>query len=223
MYRIFVIASLLPVLVAGAWSAHGQAATKDTATFAVGSTRYQGGMTADGSVEFFLGVPFAQPPVGELRWRAPQPYNSKPGVLQAVNFAPACQQGTHMFEWYRDVVKSFGGDPATFPEPDVSEDCLYLNIWRPARSGAAALPVLVYIHGGSNKGGWSYEPNYLGENLARRGLIVVSIAYRLGVFGFFAHPELADANFALLDQIAALKWLNQNMESLGGDAANIKF
>jgi len=221
MYRIFVIASLLPVLVAGAWSAHGQAATKDTATFAVGSTRYQGGMTADGSVEFFLGVPFAQPPVGELRWRAPQPYNSKPGVLQAVNFAPACQQGTHMFEWYRDVVKSFGGDPATFPEPDVSEDCLYLNIWRPARSGAAALPVLVYIHGGSNKGGWSYEPNYLGENLARRGLIVVSIAYRLGVFGFFAHPELADANFALLDQIAALKWLNQNMESLGGDAANI--
>ena len=221
MCRIFVIASLLPFLLAGAWSAHGQAATKKADTLVVGSTRYQGGLTADGSVEFFLGVPFAQPPVGELRWRAPKPYGGKPGVVQAVQFAPACQQGTHMFDWYQGVVSSFGGDPATFPEPEVSEDCLYLNIWRPAGPGATGLPVLVYIHGGSNKGGWSYEPNYLGENLARRGLIVVSIAYRLGVFGFFSHPELADANFALLDQVAALKWLKENMDSLGGNAANI--
>ena len=199
----------------------GHASTASVATLGVGKTIYTGGLTADGAIEYFLGVPFAQPPVGELRWQPPQPLAAEPGTVPALHFAPACEQGPHMVKWYRDLVASFGGDPATFGAPEVSEDCLYLNIWKPARTGSTPLPVLVFIHGGSNKGGWSYEPNYIGENLARRGLVVVTIAYRLGVFGFFAHPELRDANFALLDQIAALQWLRDNIAAAGGDAGNV--
>lgn len=145
----------------------------------------------------------------------------EPGVYDASGFAAACEQGPHIVNWYRDVVASFGGNPGVVAAPQISEDCLYLNVWKPAEAGSALLPVVVFVHGGSNKGGWSYEPNYVGENLARRGIVVVTIGYRLGVFGFFAHPELTQANFGLLDQIAALEWIHKNIAAAGGDAANV--
>ncbi len=126
-----------------------------------------------------------------------------------------------MVDWYKDLVTDFGGDANSFPVPDFSEDCLYLNIWTLQASKDANLPVMVWIHGGAHRGGWSYEPNYIGDMLARQGVVVVSIAYRLDVFGFFSHPELEVSNFGLLDQIAALQWVQQNVTAFGGDKNNV--
>lgn len=224
--------ALLPVLVC-LLAGNGFAVASVAATLPVGETTYLGQRSDDGLVEYFLGIPFAQSPAGERRWKAPQALAPKTGKVEAMAFAPGCAQGPHIVNWYRGVVTSFGGDPDVVSRPDFSEDCLYLNIWRPvqanladksqagAKTDSQGLPVMVFIHGGSNKGGWSYEPNYVGENLSRRGVVVVTIAYRLGVFGFFAHPELADANFGLLDQVAALEWIRDNIAAAGGDPANV--
>ena len=191
----------------------------------VGSIRFNGNLTTDGVVESYLGVPFAQAPVGNLRWMPPEPLTKNASTLDVTEFAPACMQGPHLANWYKDVIQSFGGNPDSFLKPKVSEDCLYLNIWksrdRKNNSGVSTKPVFVFIHGGSNKGGWSYEPNYMGAQLARRGIVVVTIAYRVGAFGFFAHPELAQANFGLLDQIAALNWVKENIAGFGGDPNNV--
>lgn len=185
--------------------------------------QYLGDYSAERDVQTFLGLPFAQAPVGELRWAAPQALakNDLQNPRQASEFAPACMQGPHLANWYKGVIESFDGDASLFPTPEYSEDCLYLNVWAPAEPTKEPLPVFVFIHGGSNKGGWSYEPNYIGENMAKEGAVVVTIAYRLGVFGFFAHPDLEQANFALLDQIAAIKWIKQNISAVNGDPANI--
>jgi len=176
-------------------------------------------------IESYLGIPFAQPPVNDKRWASPQRINSQASTFIADRFGPACMQGPHLANWYKGVIESFGGDPESFGSPEYSEDCLYLNIWRPDRELESAqrqpLPVYVFIHGGSNKGGWSYEPNYLGEMMAANDMVVVSIAYRLGVFGFFAHPELHQSNFGLLDQMAALQWIKDNIAALGGDPHRI--
>ena len=192
--------------------------------FKLGAVTVFGKHVDENEVDEFLGLPFAEPPIGSNRW--------KPAVLlnnfsannqryQATNFAPACMQGTHIADWYKGVIESFGGDAGGFPVPQVSEDCLYLNIWRPSHRINTPLPVMVYLHGGSNKGGWAYEPNYIGASLASKGVIVVSVPYRLGVFGFFSHPELSHANFALTDMIAALRWINQNIAAVGGNPNNI--
>jgi para-nitrobenzyl esterase len=173
------------------------------------------------NVEAFLGVPFASPPVGELRWRPPQPVDDTGATRRADGFAPACFQGDHITAWYRDVVAGFGGDPDQVHAPEVSEDCLYLNVWRPSPHLDQRLPVIVYVHGGSNRGGWSYEPNYHGHELASRGAVVVTIAYRLGPFGFFAHPELQGSNFALQDIVASLTWVKRWAGELGGDPDRI--
>ncbi|NND81769.1 MAG: carboxylesterase family protein [Gammaproteobacteria bacterium] len=176
-----------------------------------------------GATEAFLGVAFAQPPVGEHRWAAPRPIKQAvTGSVDASRYAPACMQGPHIVKWYRSVIESFGGEPESFTAPPVSEDCLYLNVWRPTGTSASEkLPIYVFIHGGSNKGGWAYEPNYHGDKLAARGAIVITIAYRLGVFGYFANPDLEQVNFGLLDQIAALRWIQQHARQLGGDPDNI--
>ena len=184
---------------------------------------FEGQLSESGITESFLGVPFAQPPVGALRWAPPQPLQMTQGIYQADTFAPACMQGDHIAKWYQNVAADFGGDPTLIKQPKVSEDCLYLNLWRPVqdKENPQALPVIVYIHGGSNKAGWSYEPNYIGHNLAAKGVIVVSISYRVGVFGFFSHPSLVPANFGLLDQVAALQWVTDNIENIGGDSQKI--
>jgi para-nitrobenzyl esterase len=189
------------------------------------------GQWADESetVAVFKGIPFAAPPVGELRWRAPQPHKLRAGIQSAREFAPACMQGSHIVDWYADVARNFGSGPADTARPNgVSEDCLYLNVWTPNPVGNEKLPVMIWFHGGSNKGGWSYEPNYIGAKLAAKGVVVVTVTYRLGPFGFFSHPSLqatgndqAVANFGWLDQLAALDWNHAHIAAFGGDPDNV--
>lgn len=173
--------------------------------------------TAQGGVEAFLGIPYAAPPVGPLRWRAPQPAPAWTGPRDAGRFGPAC---------YQEVASAWGPYTAEFTAPaPVSEDCLFLNIWKPA-GARAHLPVLVYIHGGAFAGGGGHVAVYDGANLARRGLVVVTINYRVGVFGFLAHPALSaegpgSGNYGLLDQVAALRWVRAHAARFGGDPARV--
>jgi para-nitrobenzyl esterase len=171
----------------------------------------------DGGV--FKGVPFAAPPLGALRWKAPHPVEAWSEERPAQSFAPACMQTRSNVEWYADIAESFGQSRNRAPEPhSVSEDCLYLNIWTPDLAQDTHAPVMVYIHGGSYTGGWSYEPNYYGDAFADQGVVLVSIAYRLGAFGYLA-PDTPDStpNAGLLDQIAALEWVQANISAFGGD------
>jgi para-nitrobenzyl esterase len=177
-------------------------------------------------VAIFRGIPYAAPPLGALRWQAPAPHSPATGGRAATRFAPGCYQDSYNTDWYRKVGAAFGVSPDSFGDPPFSEDCLYLNVWTPALDRRAALPVIVWIHGGANRGGWSFEPNYDGESLAARGhVVVVTIAYRLGVFGYFGHPQLsgsaAPANFGLLDQVAALRWVRAEIRAFGGDPDNV--
>jgi para-nitrobenzyl esterase len=174
------------------------------------------GLSFDGT-EAYRSVPYAAAPIGERRWRAPQPPSHWHGTRDATRFGPACAQ---------DVAGAWGPYSAEFTAPaPVSEDCLFLNLWKPAgvRKG---LPVLVFIHGGAFAGGAGHVATYDGANLARRGLVVVTINYRVGVFGFFAHPALAaegpgSGNYGLLDQVAALRWVKANAARFGGDPARV--
>ncbi len=187
--------------------------------------RLAGKYVGDGSVAAFLGVPFAEPPVGELRWAPPQPLANKREHRDATEFAPACMQTMRILDWYRYMAETFGGSAAYYPDLEVSEDCLYLSVWTPLPEAGASLPVMVWVHGGSNNSGWSYEPNYHGHELAKREVVVVSIAYRLGVFGFLSHTDLPRdapvANFGLWDIVAALEWIQRNIRAFGGDPERV--
>jgi para-nitrobenzyl esterase len=173
------------------------------------------GIRGDGLI-VYKGVPFAAAPVGDLRWRAPVPVAPWTGTRKADAFAPACMQtGVSM--------------PGEAP-PAVSEDCLYLNIWRPAKSDSAPdrLPVIVWIYGGGFINGSASMPLYWGDHLAHKGVVVITIAYRLGPLGFLAHPELtresphhSSGNYGLMDQIAALEWIQRNIPAFGGDPKNV--
>jgi para-nitrobenzyl esterase len=165
-------------------------------------------------VRNFKGIPFAQSPAGDLRWREPQPVKSWTGVRNADQFGPRCMQRSGGDYWFRSN--------------GMSEDCLYLNVWTPAKSGKERLPVLVYIFGGGFQNGDASEPRYDGESMARKGIVAISINYRLNVFGFFSHPELtkesphhASGNYGLLDQVAALQWVQQNIAAFGGDPKHV--
>ncbi|MBA4010481.1 MAG: carboxylesterase [Phenylobacterium sp.] len=165
---------------------------------------------SDGAVESYKGVPYATPPVGELRWKPPVAQTPWAGVRTASGFAPACLQPSSPIAFYKD-------DP-----PSQSEDCLYLNVWAPV--GARKAPVIVWIHGGSLMMGTASTPHHDGRALAAKGAVVVTINYRLGVFGYLAHPELtaesaqgASGNYGTLDQIEALRWVRRNVEAFGGD------
>ncbi len=181
----------------------------------------RGNIIAELDVTSFLGIPFAAPPTGELRWQAPAEYVAGSGIRDAKTFAPACMQTPRIVDWYRDLAELFDNERNVVADLPVSEDCLYLNVWAPNETTNADLPVMVYIYGGGNNSGWSWEPNYHGHALAAEGVVVVSIAYRVGDFGFFAHPDInqgpAVANFGLWDQIAALQWIRKNIDSFGGD------
>lgn len=166
------------------------------------------------SITVFLGIPFATPPEGELRWKAPQPAQPWDSVLLANHFAPACPQLNAPWQ--------------AVPGMTMSEDCLYLNVWTPARSVNDNLPVMVWIYGGGFSQGTTATPNYNGKRLAKEGVILVSIAYRLGPLGFLAHPELTaesengvSGNYGLLDQIAGLKWVQKNIDVFGGDPGKV--
>ena len=184
-------------------------------------TKIIGSLHENEEVEMFIGLPFAVPPLDDLRWEKPIAWIPKlEKEIIADKFKPACFQNQRIVNWYKRLILDFGGDPDTFDVPIFSEDCLYLNLWRP-KGTKNNLPVIVYIHGGSNKAGWSYEPNYLGHNIANKDFILISIPYRLGVFGFFSHPDIENPNLALLDQILALKWIQEYVTFFGGDPSNV--
>ena len=179
------------------------------------------GISSEG-VDIYLGIPYAEPPVDSLRWEVTQPKIFKTNLFKADKFAPACMQGPRIVNWYKGVAAGFGGDPNYIKTPEISEDCLYLNMWVPKNHAKQEkIPVLVYIHGGSNRAGWSFEPNYIGKNLSKKGVIVITVSYRLGVFGFYSHPNLEASNFALLDLIESLNWVKENIAKVGGDPENI--
>jgi para-nitrobenzyl esterase len=190
----------------------------------VAGERLIGEQLGDTGIAAFRGIPFAEPPVGALRWRAPQPLATKRERRDATRFGPACMQKMRILEWYRDMAETFGSTRNEFADLDISEDCLYLNVWTPRPGTEARLPVMVFIHGGSNNSGWAFEPDYHGQVLAAHGVVVVSVAYRLGVFGFFSHPDIdgdAVANFGLWDQVAALRWIQENIATFGGDPSRV--
>ncbi len=180
----------------------------------------------DGLVEIFAGVPFAAPPVGDLRWKEPQDVVPWNGIYNADHFAPmAMQVQSGLFNFLMNIYTNQKSS-RTYGAP-ISEDCLYLNVWRP-RTAGEKLPVLVFIHGGSLMNGQSWQEQFDGENLARQGIIVVTVAYRLGVFGYFADEALAaespngtTGNYGLLDQIKALEWVQNNIAAFGGDPDNV--
>lgn len=173
------------------------------------------GVTEQSGVHVYRGIPFAAPPVRDLRWKPPQPVTRWQGVRSATQFGPRCVQAPV----FRDM---------NFRSNGMNEDCLYLNVWTPATSSRARLPVLVYFYGGGFVAGDGSEPRYDGESMARKGIVSLTVNYRLGVFGFLAHPELskesphhASGNYALLDQRAALQWVQQNIAAFGGDPRRV--
>src|SRR5262245_6362547 len=166
------------------------------------------GSTAD--VKVFKGIPFAAAPVGNLRWKPPQPVAKWDGVRKADEFGPRCMQG---------------GQPGGQPK---SEDCLYLNVWTAAASAAERRPVMVWSYGGAFTGGAGSLPGYDGEALARKGAVIVTYNYRLGPFGWFSYPELtkesghnASGNYGLMDLVAALQWVQKNIAAFGGDPQRV--
>ncbi len=173
------------------------------------------GLTLAGGIARFAGIPFATPPVGPLRWKPPQPAASWSGVRPAVQFADQCMQGRP----FSDMV---------FRNSGTSEDCLYLNVWTSTAAATAHMPVLVYFYGGGFVAGDGSEPRYDGAAMARRGIVVVTLSYRLGIFGLLAHPELAtesakhaSGNYGLMDQTAALRWVKANITAFGGDPSKV--
>jgi para-nitrobenzyl esterase len=166
-------------------------------------------------IHSFKGIPFAQPPIGDLRWKEPQPAKNWSGVLKADHFGPNAMQ------------KNVFGD-MKFRSSKMSEDCLYLNVWTPAKSVKEKLPVLVYFYGGGFVAGDGSESRYDGESMAQKGIVAVTVNYRLGVFGFLSHPELtkesvhhSSGNYGLLDQNAALRWVQKNIAAFGGDPKRV--
>lgn len=200
--------------LAGCTRDHPTMTSAPTAPMAATTSGAVQGLSEDG-IDRFLGIPYAAPPVGALRWRAPQKAGAWAEVRPAVTPGPICMQRTGA--GVEDGVNASA----------MSEDCLYLNLWRPQGVGAGdALPVMVWIHGGAFRGGGSSLPVYDGAALARRGVVVVTINYRLGAFGVFSHPGLRaegekSANYGLLDQQAALAWVQDNIGRFGGDAGNV--
>ncbi len=178
---------------------------------------------ADPRITAFKGVPFAAPPIGQNRWRAPQPVIPWEGVKNCYTFAPISMQHVPGLDPNNLYTKEWNVDP----DIPMSEDCLYLNVWTPAKSADEKLPVFVWFFGGGLKEGNTAEMEFDGERIARRGVVVVTVNYRLNVFGFLSHPQLADeqpdapANFGHLDQQAGIKWAKRNIAAFGGDPDNI--
>src|SRR5499427_3758474 len=206
MRRVFVVAV---ATIASSWLA---SAASDVVRIDGGQLRG----TSAGGVRVFKGIPFAAPPVGALRWKAPQPAIAWSGVKAADTFGAQCMQPPY----------PAGSPYASAPQP-TSEDCLYLNVWTAAR-GNDRRPVMVWIHGGAWTRGSGSTPTYDGAALAKKGVVVVTTNYRLRAFGFFAHPELTkespthgSGNYGILDHLAALKWVQKNIAAFGGDPARV--
>jgi len=225
------LSTILPVL----WACT-PTEVEDTATTNSLPTVMAGGETLQGvaldeatGLAVFRGIPFAAPPTGDRRWKPPAAHTPRSGLQSADQFSPACPQLQGNHDWYRKVAILFGNPPETIgPLENIDEDCLYLNVWTNKLGGDEKLPVMVWIYGGANVNGYSSEPNYHGDGLTPRGVVFVSINYRVGVMGFMGHAGLSaesdndvSGNYAILDQIAALKWVQENIEAFGGDPGNV--
>jgi para-nitrobenzyl esterase len=202
----------LPALCALALAVPAQGAGTASVHSASGALE---GQVEEGGLRVFRGIPFAAPPVGDLRWKAPQPLRTWKGMRKATAFGPRCMQ----LPLFSDMV---------FRSNGISEDCLYLNVWTPSAGAGAKLPVLVYFYGGGFQAGDGSEPRYDGASMARQGIVAVTVNYRLGVFGFMAHSGLtaesshrASGNYGLMDQAAALQWVRRNIAAFGGDPKRI--
>ena len=206
---------------------------KETGLVTLAQGQLRGVYTEDEAVAVYAGIPYAKPPVGELRWKEPQDPGPWEGVLKADSFAPMSMQPTKL-PIYNSLAQIIGYHDYEIRLddnwiPPVSEDSLYINIWQPAGAAAGdALPVLVYVHGGSLQTGQPWYQDYRGETLARQGVIVVNMGYRLGVFGYLTLEELAEespnktsGNYGLLDQIKALEWVRENISAFGGNPDNV--
>ncbi len=174
----------------------------------------EGATAAEGAVRVFRGIPYAAPPVGELRWAKPAPVAPWEGVRESREFSGACPQASALADMMNEAL------------PPLTEDCLYLNVWTTATAPADKHPVMVWIHGGGLTLGWGHQRVYDGTNLAKRGVVLVSINYRLGALGFLAHPALTaeagtSGNYGLFDQLAALRWVQRNIAAFGGDPDNV--
>ena len=210
-------AAMVVALLIGAASPAPAQTTGDPVS--VDGGRISGAWRANSGVRAYLGVPFAAAPVGALRWQPPQPVAPWQGVRAATAYAPQCLQKSRS---HTSVYFEYAG-----AQPS-SEDCLYLNVWAPAGTPDRHLPVMVWIYGGGFQQGSAANPVFDGTALAGRGVVVVSLNYRLGVFGFFAHPDLtaesarhASGNYGLLDQVAALQWVRRNAAAFGGNPDNV--
>lgn len=193
---------------------------------------YVKGVKSNAGFSLFKGVPYAKPPIGELRWKAPQELDPWDGIKICDTYGPACMQYDRWSKANDDITDDLG-HPYIIKEnypypPKMSEDCLYLNIYTPANSKDDHLPVCFYIHGGGLQQWYGSDYEYCGDEFCRNGCIVVSITYRLNVFGYFAHPDLdlenefnSSGNYGLMDQIKALQWVYENIENFGGDKNNI--
>ncbi|CAN5315346.1 carboxylesterase family protein [soil metagenome] len=211
-YVLIALAALTPITTAlpqGASSGDAKAPRARTVNGTVA------GVVLPSGVHAFRGLRYAAAPVRDLRWRPPQPVKNWQGVRPADRFADQCMQA-----------RVFGD--MMFRNSGVSEDCLYLNVWTPATRSATGLPVLFYIYGGGFVAGDGSEPRYDGESMAKRGIVVVTLSHRLGIFGFFSHPQLAaesphhaSGNYGLMDQMAALEWVKANIAAFGGDPRRV--
>jgi para-nitrobenzyl esterase len=211
-YALLTLAMLTPLGAALAQRAGTSDASAPRARTVNGTVA---GIMLPSGVRAFRGIPYAAPPVRDLRWRPPQPAANWKGVRSADRFANQCMQA-----------RPFGD--MMFRNSGVSEDCLYLNVWMPEARSGEKLPVLFYIYGGGFIAGDGSEPRYDGESMAKRGIVVVTISHRLGIFGFFSHPQLAaesphhaSGNYGLMDQMAALKWVQANIAAFGGDPQRV--
>ena len=208
-------APLLLAAVALACLAHQEARADDPRPLVNAASGMLRGVALEGGGAAFRGIPFAAPPVGNLRWREPMPATAWSGVRDAGKSGPPAAQAR--FGW------NDGAADAS------SEDCLYLDVWTPQLHPSSPLPVMVWIHGGANvAGSGGFDPLYDGRALIGRGVVLVVVEYRVGIFGFFAHPELtlesphhASGNYGIMDQVAALRWVRDNISAFGGDGANV--
>ena len=187
----------------------------------VASGMISGKTDSSGLVKIFKGIPFAAPPVGDLRWKAPQPVQPWEGIKACIDNPPAPMQNSPVpfFAWSEEFL---------IPKEPISEDCLYLNIWTTAEKTDEKRPVMVWIYGGGFNSGGNSVPLYDGEDLAKEGIVVVNLNYRVGMLGFLAHPELTaespdqtSGNYGILDQVAALEWVKKNIAQFGGDPDNV--
>jgi len=227
-------AALLALVLAGPLAAESETpratpvehAAERVPEVAVGGARVKG-LALAGGVTAFLGIPYATPPVGARRWHV-STLSHLHGPIDATRFGAPCPQGEATTAWYRRLAVAMGSDADVVAAPGPSaEDCLFLNVWSPVahrEKAAKGLPVMVWIHGGSNTSGYGHEPDYRGARLAGKGVVVVTLNYRLGALGFFAHPAIADVSAGrqgISDQITALRWVHDNIAAFGGDPARV--